>query len=179
MEPCALCGAPTSSAGLGRVSGLDFCEVCRTCDPTAGLVALGVAVEWNTQLMRFSAGLGVPYQDPGFALKCVPELWAHKVAKLGLQEVEVGDPAFDSRIFVRTNDPEQARAVLASEGVQSALLALLTGVRTNELVGNHVTLEGPTLLVSTRPLGGLSDDEIQELRLETTALALHLRSRRA
>jgi len=135
---------------------------------------MGIEAEWDTRLGWFSAGLGIPGQDPEFHLKCVPETWKYKLLKVLTHEVEVGDPVFDSRIYVRTSDDAAARELLADEGVQSALLALLTDVRVNELASNHVTLDGPTLTVSSRPLGGLSPERIQELKLEVTALALHL-----
>ncbi|MBW2258327.1 MAG: hypothetical protein JRI25_27530 [Deltaproteobacteria bacterium] len=92
-------------------------------------------------------------------------------------EVEVGEPVFDRKVYVRTSDPARASEVLANDGVQSALLALLTGVRVNEVVGNHVTLKGPTLTISMKPLGGITPERIQELKTETVALALHLRFR--
>jgi len=127
--------------------------------------------------MRFCAGLGIPEQDPDFYLKCVPELWYHKLIRLVSNEVEVGEPVFDRKVYVRTSDPARASEVLANDGVQSALLALLTGVRVNEVVGNHVTLKGPTLTISMKPLGGITPERIQELKTETVALALHLRFR--
>jgi len=174
---CALCGAESAQDDLARVSGFDFCATCRSTDPTEALAALGIPVEWDTQMMRFCAGLGIPGQAPGFRLRCVPELATHKVWKLVSHEVEVGDPTFDARIYVRTSHPDAAAELLSIEGVQSALLSLLTDVRVNELVGNHVTLEGPTLTISMRPIGGAPPERIQELKLETAALALHLRAR--
>ncbi len=179
MKACTLCRTQTAHDKLDRISGIDVCSNCRNTDPAESLAALGIPVEWDTQLMRFCAGLGLPGQDPNFYLKCVPELSFHKLVKVVSSEVEVGEPAFDRQIYVRTSDPVRAEQVLANEGVQSALLALLTGVRVNELVGNHVTLMGPTLTVSTRPLETMTPERIEDLKLETAALALCLCTRNA
>ncbi len=174
MPRCELCSSPALPGGLAPVAGLVICERCRAVDPAPSLAEHGVAVEWDARLGRFSAGLGIPDQDPKFTVKCVPELWAHKLAKIGIDEVEVGDPSFDGRVFVRTNSPEAAKSIMAGEGVREALLALLGNVRVNELLGNHVTLEGPTLTVSTSPRGGLEEARVQELKLAVAALSLHL-----
>jgi len=157
--------------------GLDFCPSCRQSDPADKLAALDIAVEWDTRLMRFSAGLGIAGQDPDLYLKCAPELWYHKLLKPVVKDFEVGDAHFDDQIRIRTSNPDLAGPLLASDGVRAALLALLGDVRVNELVGSHVTLEGPTLLISTRPLGGLPPEKIQQLKLAAVALALHLRFR--
>ncbi len=162
---------------MERVSSLDFCSGCRTTDPADRLAPLDIAAEWDTRLKRFSAGLGVAGQQRDFYLKCTPSLWYHKVLKVAFRRFEVGDPSFDDHISTRTSKPEVAEGLLANEGVRSALLALLRDVRVNELAGNHVTLNGPSLLISTRPLGGLSVEKIQRLKIQATALALHLRDR--
>ncbi|RLB52518.1 MAG: hypothetical protein DRJ42_14650 [Deltaproteobacteria bacterium] len=177
MKPCALCRIETADDDLFAVSGLDFCSKCRNSDPTDELAARDIACEWDTRMARFSAGLGIADQDPDFYLKCTPELWFHKVRKVVSEDFEVGDASFDDQIWVQTSKPAVAGEVLANEGVRRALLTLLTHVRVNELVGNHVTLKGPTLLISMRPLGGLSEDKILQLKMQATALALHLRYR--
>jgi hypothetical protein len=159
---------------MARVSGVDLCSLCRKADPTESLAALGIPVEWDTRLMRFSAGLGIPGLDADFRFKCVPELWYHKLIKMVTGDIDIGEPAFDNQIYVRSSDAEAARTLLKNEGVQAALLAMLTGVRVNELAGNHVTLAGPTLTISTRPLGGLPPERITELKVETAVLAIHL-----
>ena len=175
MSSCALCRNETANSDLARVSGHDFCANCRGQDPAEALKAHDIEVEWNTQLMRFSAGMGIADQDPNFQLSCKPELWYHKLLGMVAGDHRIGDPGFDPKIWVKTSDPEKATTLLKQDAIQSPILAMLSGVRVNELVGNHVTLKGPTLLISTRPLGGLPDEKIQELKLEAAALALHLR----
>ena len=170
---CALCQLP-DRGGLLRRSGLDLCTACLSRDPTKALAARGIPAEWDTALLRFSAGLGIPGLDPTFTLSCTPEHLGHKVVKLLSHEVQVGDPVFDDRIYVRTSDPVRAEAFLSREGVQSALLALLGDVRANDLGGNTVSLEGPTLTVGVRPNGGLPPVRVTDLQIETAALALHL-----
>lgn len=177
VKTCALCQIEAADEDLSAVSGLDFCSKCRSSDPTAGLAARDIACEWDTRMKRFSAGLGIADQDPDFYLKCTPELWFHKVRKVVSEDFEVGDACFDDQIWVQTSKPAVAAEVLGKDGVRQALLALLTDVRVNELVGDHVTLKGPTLLISMRPLGGLSEPDVQKLKMQATALALHLRHR--
>jgi hypothetical protein len=176
MRACSLCTTAYPSDELDRFSGMDLCSRCRSTDPAAALYVLGIPVEWNLSLGRFCAGAGVGQaQDPDFQLSCVPQSAVHAIMKWVVHEVEVGDPVFDTRIYVRTSDPVRAAELLADEGVQSALLALLSKVRKNELVGNHVTLKGPNLVVNVRPLEALSPARVVDLKLETAALALHLR----
>ncbi len=173
---CELCKADAEDAI--EVAGVQFCADCRTADPAEKLSAHDIVVEWDTRLMRFSAGLGIAEQDPALQLKCAPELWYHKIMNAVARDFEIGDADFDDQIRIRTSDPDAARSILGNEGARSAIIALLGAVRVNEIVGSHVTLEGPTLLISTRPLGGLPPEKVQDLKLHTAALALHLRHRR-
>lgn len=171
---CALCRQ--RPADLVRVAGVDLCPSCQAHDPTAALQAQGFAAEWNTSLQRFSAGIGIPGRADGFVLQCVPQRWHHTLAKWVSQEVEVGESTFDDAVFVRTSDADEAARLLASEGVQSALLLLLSGLRAGELAGNEVRLDGPTLTVGIRPLDGLSEATLSSLQVATAVLALHLRA---
>ena len=77
-------------------------------------------------------------------------------------------------MFVRTSDADEAARLLANEGVQSALLLLLSGLRAGELAGNEVRLDGPTLTVGIRPLDGLSEATVCSLQVATAVLALHV-----
>ncbi|NCG19360.1 MAG: hypothetical protein GWP91_10165 [Rhodobacterales bacterium] len=173
---CALCQNNTPAGQLDRFSGVDLCDYCRVTDPSESLTALGFAVAWDVKFMRFVASVHLPDQRADFYLRCTPELWHHKVAKWVIHEVQVGDPAFDKRVFIRTSDPDRASEILANDGMQSALLSLLTGLRTNELIASHVTVERGVLQVNIRPTDSLSPERTQELQLETAVLALHLRA---
>ena len=174
MNTCALCR--NSDVDLLAVSGLSFCGACRVGDPTDALADHGIEVEWDTQLMRLSAGFGIPDQDPELELRCVPAVWHHRLRELVTTDVETGDAVFDDALWITASDDARAAKLLRHEGVQSAVLALLSGVRQNELASNHVTLKGPSLLISTRPLASTAE-KLQELKIEATALALHLRDR--
>jgi hypothetical protein len=166
---CVLC----EGAASRREFGFDWCDACARQDPFPALVAKGHAVEWKTALGRFEAGLGVAGAPEAFELVCTPERLLHAAVKWVVREVEVGDPLFDDAVFVRTSDAERARAVL-TEGMQSALLALLGATRPNEIAGNSVRISGPTVIVSVRPLSGLDDDALLTHQRATAALALHL-----
>ncbi len=174
MRICSLCQKELIAAEADRVSGLDICSPCRISEPTDSLMARGIRVEWDVRFGWFHAGLGLPGADPDFHLSCVPEMLHHKVIKWVQHEVQVGDPAFDKQIYVRTSDPGRAAQVLANEGVQSCLLTFLTEVRTNDIKGNHVTLKGPTLTLSSRRLTAPSQEQILELKVETAVLAILL-----
>jgi len=174
MKTCALCRKPWPADALDRISGLDLCGNCRLDEPTRALGSHGIIVEWDVRLGWFNAGLGLPNADADFHLSCVPEMITHKILKWVVHEVEVGDPAFDKAVYVRTSDRERAAKLLANEGLQSCMLTFLTAVRVNELASNHVTLKGPTLTLASRPLGSLPPERVQALKVETAVLALHL-----
>ncbi|RSK32441.1 hypothetical protein [Hymenobacter metallilatus] len=49
--------------------------------------------------------------------------WVHEVGKLlGLQDVEVGDPALDAAFIITTNQPDTLRQLLADPEVRATLL---------------------------------------------------------
>lgn len=173
---CALCQNQTPAGQLDRFSGVDLCDYCRVTDPSESLARLGFTTEWHVGFMRFVASVHLPDQDAEFYLRCAPELLHHKVVKWVVHEVEVGDPIFDKRVFIRTSDPERASLFLANDGTQSTLLSLLTGLRTNDMIASHVTVERGVLKVNIRPLASRTPEQTQELQLETAVLALHLRA---
>jgi hypothetical protein len=49
----------------------------------------------------------------------------HKLIKLFSDELQAGDPIFDDRIYVDTEQRDATAALLASETIQSALLQLV------------------------------------------------------
>ncbi len=167
-EACGLCGG---SDGRTTVSGRRLCQLCATTDPTEWLAARGQPTELRKATVRFTAGVHVPGVLEGFRLRCGPERRPHAVAKLLVDEVEVGGPIVDDAVFVRTSDGATAQHNLASEGMQSALLALLSGCRP-EAIPNHVTLEAPTLTVTMSPMPMLDDASWLQHQLETASLAV-------
>jgi hypothetical protein len=59
----------------------------------------------------------------GFNLELFPENFVTRIATaLGLQDIRVGDPAFDQAFIVRSNDPAYAAAALLPE-IRARLLA--------------------------------------------------------
>ena len=59
----------------------------------------------------------------GFSLELFPENFLTRIATaLGLQDIRVGDPAFDQAFIVRSNDPAYAAAALLPE-IRARLLA--------------------------------------------------------
>jgi len=169
MATCGLCDGGEATT---TVSGLGLCDVCAHTDPSEKLAARGQPAEFAKVLMRFTAGIHVPGLPEGFTLRIAPERLAHSLVKMVMTEVEVGDPLFDDAIFIRTSDPDAARRYLAPEGVQSALLALLSGVRP-EVTPNLVLLEGDAVTLSVRPLEDLDEERWLAYQLEAAALAVH------
>ncbi len=170
---CQLCGA--DGPDLTRISGVDICGTCRTVDGRQLLLDHGIVCDWNVMLGWLSASIALPPRQHSFVLKCVPEGLHHKLIKLLVHEVEVGDPAFDDNVFIRTSDPERAAAVLANEGVQSALVSLLSR-RSGDNRGPapKISLDGSTLSARVRTEGPLGSPASTEACLELVALALHL-----
>lgn len=77
---------------------------------------------------RFSTA----FENPeGFHFKVVPQGLLERVGKLlGLQDVEMGDPAFDKTFLVKSNDEARAREVL-----DDALLRQFLGEEPEAFVG--------------------------------------------
>jgi hypothetical protein len=170
---CHLCD--TDDADILRISGINFCGPCRATDPRVLLLSHGITLDWNVMLGWLSASIALPPQSKGFALKCVPEQVHTKIMKLLVHEVEVGDPVFDDRIFVRTSDPGRAAETLANEGVQSAMLYLLSNRNPGRnSMTPRISLDGTTLSARVHAGGGPRSPNAVTTCLELAALALHL-----
>lgn len=169
---CAFCNRPHDQ--LDRFAGLDICSTCATSDPEPLMLEHGIYIDWNAQLQTFSTSASIQGVDHELQLTCSPELLQHKLIKLFVHELEVGDPIFDDQIYLRTNTKARAADLLANEGVQTALLALLSGVRPGQVFPNHVTLEQGQLTARSIPLEGIGEDKVFDLRKHFAALALHL-----
>lgn len=169
---CAFCNQ--ASTQLDRLAGLDVCTTCASSDPEPLMLAHGIYIDWNAQLQTYSTSAAIEGIDRELQLTLSPELLHHKLLKLFVEELQVGDPSFDDHIYIRTNTKNRAADLLGNEGVQSALLALLTGVRPGQVFPNHVTLEEGQLTARSIPLQGIDDDKVFELRQHFAALALHL-----
>lgn len=178
MRGCDLCSF-SETGGLEIVSGLRLCRECILEDPTRALAQRGIAPLEGTDPFRkplgraFHASLFLDAHDLGFSLQCLREGLHHKVIKLFSAEFQVGDPIFDDAIYLRTDDPGKAGALLANQGVQSALLALLGRSPSNDDRANTVLLDRRRIEVRLErvTIHGAGDE--QALKLETTALALH------
>lgn len=105
-----------------------------------------------------------------------PERWTTVLSKLWVAEIEVGDPVFDQRVYLRAEGG--CIDLLREDGVQSSLLSLLSGTYA-ELAPNHVTLDGTQLTMSVRPGELISESVFLERQLDVAALALHIHRRLA
>lgn len=89
-------------------------------------------------------------------------------------EIQVGDPLFDDNVTIRTRSDgrDLVRRLLESEGLQSAVLSVVSGMDGD---GNALKLQdGEVSLVCTRRVP-YSAEEWQQILLELVALAIHLR----
>lgn len=69
--------------------------------------------------------VAAPRADPRFTLLLLREGVRARVRKrLGWQDLQVGDPAFDGRFLIQAKDEAAARAVLTDPHLREALLAL-------------------------------------------------------
>jgi len=170
---CGLCTAAVTESTARRLAGLSVCDACGLSAPTDALGDQGIGAEFQWRMMRFLASLHIPGVPAGVSFSARPERWMTAVAKLWVAELEVGDDVFDRQIYLRTAG-DAAEPLLGEEGVQSALLSLLTGTKP-ELVPNHVTLDGPQLSISVRPLERMGEDGYLERQLMAAALAVHVK----
>lgn len=168
---CSLCGLEAVSTE--RVAGLDLCTSCRA-DPEAPLRSHDIVIEWTVSMGVFSASASGARIDPSLGFTCATQGLHHRAIKLFVDEVEVGDPIFDDRVYVRASDREGTAAVLASEGVQSAILTFLVGMRNDRFVFSHVTVDDGRVTVRAIPMDGVSEDVELELRWNLAALVAHL-----
>ncbi len=90
---------------------------------------------WTVTLDTFAVSTGkstatftrmrAPYVNPdGFRFKIYRKSAFSGIAKrLGMQDVEVGDPAFDDAFIVRGSDESRLRSLLADDTIRDLLLA--------------------------------------------------------
>lgn len=122
-----------------RCHGLDLCDACGTGHfdgRKLGSWDVGMRVrEWDSGLAGKMEPLAEHHRLYGTVWATMPvplhvaffhEHLGHKLIKLFANEVQVGDPLFDDRIWVRTDDREGAARLLRNVGAQAAILELVT-----------------------------------------------------
>lgn len=170
---CQLCQA--DGPDIARIAGIEFCFTCRSVDVRRLLTERGIVCEWQVLFGWLIATITLPPQPHPFALKCGRQGLHNAWLKLFVHEVEVGDPIFDDRVFVRTSDRERAAAVLANEGVQSAVLGLLSRTfRHTRGPPPYVSLNGNVISARVQVSDSLGLPPTRDAQVELMALALHL-----
>ncbi|MCA9609591.1 MAG: hypothetical protein KC619_28530 [Myxococcales bacterium] len=178
MERCELC---REDAPVALRFGLGLCDRCSVGDfgPRQDRVA-GVRMQrasWRQSASQ--AGYGrcleisahVPFQLP-FTLSLRREGFVQRVGKLFVREPSVGDPRFDEAVYIRSDDPDAAEALLASEGLREVVLHVLSE--------QEARMETPRIEIAGRlRLKADSPDRMEDegaLRLAVAALARHVAS---
>ena len=91
------------------------------------------------------------------------EGFMNKLGKLFKKELQTGDAAFDSAIFISTDTPDETKAFLANDQVRGAIqLSVETGgpitidgeAVTIELLGHHEDGDDPQVVTIVRALLG-------------------------
>lgn len=172
MMTCDLC--PRTEAAPTRRAGLMLCTTCVTPTPTR-LEDYGVEVAVDHRGHTFAAQAAIHGLPNDLHMRFVPQGMHHTLLKWVVDEVEVGDPTFDDAVYVKTNDPERTATLLGDERVQSVLLGLLVGLRSDQLAPSHVTVRDGSLTVRCTPRRGLGDGTLEDLHWYVAGLAMHLR----
>jgi len=155
LPPCALCRRPAAEA----LNGLPACEACAAGDMSRARAYRGLAL--GTQRPR---GLGadaalrliVKLPGPvGLDFRLEREGTLHRLGKLLHPEPQVGAPAFDQAVFIRSQSPDRASGFLAEPGVQAAATALIGAT-------GALSLEADRLIVEARAEGTPLDAEAIE-----------------
>lgn len=123
-------GLPELTGHPGRRRTRLFCYTTGSGDDRKAWMAVGLAVEGLTQDL--------------FVSLTTENVVMRLFKRVGVEDLEVGDPVFDGRFLVKTNDPARARAVLTGP-VRSALLLVDPGV-------SPLLHEGEARLVRARSL---------------------------
>jgi len=171
---CDFCEQPSPDGTYDRVVGLDMCTDCRQFGIRDPLSARGYRVlfkQWTT----FSNSERSPYHyrvtvvlpvTLEVRLRCAREGWQHRLVKLFRSELQVGDPLFDDLIHVGSAPSAALADLLASEGLQSAILAVG--------VSGTFTLQDNQLEGYYRSAMPLSTDEAKTLIHEQAGGAIHV-----
>ncbi len=116
---------------------------------------------------NMQASVRFHWPDGAFRLEVYPEgLMAQFRKLIGMRDIEVGEPAFDRKYMITSNDAAKVRGFLTPEVRQ--LIALIRGPRYGDDVYVHVV--GGKLLIKKR---NLQIDDGQIPRLVELSLALY------
>ena len=180
---CQLCQASLTPSELNRVSGVDLCGLCVGASLTGSLPMVGVSLAVEEQrrvegrLYRYRAKL---IFDPplsslrSFSLSFSREAGLSRLTNWLRSEIQVGDPLFDDNVTIRAQKSgrEGVKRLLQSEGLQSAVLALVSGMDGG---GDSLRIQSGTVSWGCSRRMPYAADEWQMMMLELVALAIHLR----
>lgn len=158
---CALCGGAVGAEGGREAAGQSLCEGCFGGRVASGLAARGLRVQVFTKASHPSCGHGggltrevrgaVPY-DLGLTAFFDREGLLSKLGKLFKEELQTGDPEFDDRVYVRTDDAERLGRALSDQALRAAVLHAMDETGGHVVVeGNSVTIEAVTIEVELVP----------------------------
>ena len=180
---CHLCQTSLSAMELNRVSGVNFCGLCASTSLAGSLPVIGAhlavqrgrSFETNTTTYRAQLTFEpVLSSIRVFNLSFSREGMLSRVTNWLRSEIQVGDPLFDTNVTIRTKKSgrDGVKQLLQSEGLQSAILALVSGMdgESNALRFQN----GEVTWVCSRRIP-YAADEWQMIGLELVALAIHLR----
>ncbi len=164
MNTCELCRGSLSGQGGHRCGGLDLCDSCWHGDSTAIVKSRGFEIRERTWQTNIRTGqrthryynlqvIGALPRIIGIEAVFQRETLEHKLIKLFAREIQVGDPLFDDHIYIRTKDREELSGLLASEGFQSVVMELVTGMDRLKITGNEAraTVSSPEEIVEAHP----------------------------
>jgi hypothetical protein len=138
--------------------GLDVCDPCRVT-PAARVSAwatLHLEERWERVRSNRSSTLMQIISAIARSDVVLPDVSLHHeqlgwLRRLFAREVQVGDPLFDDTVWVATGDTDATARLLASEGVQSAVLEAVTMPAELRLHGKEVFIRCASALA--RPPG--------------------------
>ena len=114
-QRCGLCGAPLDADEGAAAAGMRLCTPCHDGRFADRLARRGFRLQCLAQVYHSAGEHGggksrrvmgaIPY-DLELTANFSPEDWLSKLGKLFKKELQVGDPAFDAAVYVRTDHRE-------------------------------------------------------------------------
>jgi hypothetical protein len=163
---------------MNRMYGLDICDDCRLApsERVGGWASLFVEERWDNvrrrnrnepvQIISVIARGSVALPAVSFGPEHLGWL-----RRLFAREVQVGDPLFDDAVWVATSDHEATARLLASEGVQSAVLEAVAMSAELRLRGKEVFVRTSASSSRARAPGEVGVLAVSILHHATTVLA--------
>lgn len=165
---------------LNRVSGLDFCSACFLHElsghvPSVGMTVTSVRPIVQGNNLKHSIEL-VIHDAPARLLRLSWRLRRERlfqqVRNRLLGEPQVGDPLFDQVVSIEETSPEEIALLTQSEGIQSALLSLVSHMEGSRDV---IRLHEASLLWACTRNAPYTEEEWRLVMLECFAVGILLR----